>query len=70
MIGALTRVREIPNIGFEVVRESETMGRRSLAFRLRAEDANEIAQECFEMDRAFGLLNPNGAQPRLELWED
>lgn len=68
-MGPLIRVREIPNIGFEVVRESETMGRRSIAFRLRAADANEIAREGHEMDRSFALLNPDGPQPRLELWE-
>ncbi|WP_288804531.1 hypothetical protein [uncultured Novosphingobium sp.] len=70
MTGPLTRVREIQGVGFEVVRESQKMGRRSIAFRLHAEDANEVAREIFEMDQAFALLAPDGPAPRVELWED
>lgn len=68
MMGPLTSVREIPNVGFEVVRLSP-LGRRAIGFRLKAEDANELALGSYEWDRTFLLLNPKGPQPRLELWE-
>jgi hypothetical protein len=68
MNGPLTKVREIPNIGFEVVRLS-ALGRRPIGFRLHAADANQVARESYEMDRALLMLDPKGPQPRLELWE-
>lgn len=68
MSGPLTKVQEIDGHGFEVVRLSP-MGRRAIGFRLHAADANQMARESYEMDRAVMMLNPRGPQPRLELWE-
>lgn len=68
--GPLTRVRQVKGVGFEVVRISPVSGRSSIGFRQCAEDANELARECFESDCAFSLLDLPGPEPRLELWKD
>jgi len=69
MRGAITRVREIPDVGFEVVRDSATRGRYAIGFRLHAEEANDLARESYELERCFHLLNPTAPGPVLELWE-
>lgn len=64
------RVRALPDgRGFEVERESSMFGRRPIGFRLYARDANQLAREHHEIDRAFympGAMSP----PVLELFED
>jgi len=66
---AVVRVREVGDgLGYEVVRDG-VLGRRAIAFRLKPEDANEVASEIYEMDRAFHLLAPDQPGPKLELWE-
>lgn len=68
MTGPLTKVQEIAGQGFEVIRLSP-LGRRPIGFRLHAADANQVARHSYEMDRALLMLDPEGPQPRLELWE-
>jgi hypothetical protein len=68
MSAIVTKVREIPDVGFEVERDSPTSGRLVIGFSLFAEGANDIARESFDIDRLLHVDGPVPA-PVLELWE-
>lgn len=74
MSAHVTRVREVgKGLGYEVVTHT-ALGRRSMAFKLHAADANIVAQEVHARqllmhDAVTDAIGEQCGAPILELWE-
>lgn len=72
-MSAVVRVREVgQGIGYEVVSETG-LGRRSMAFKLHAADANEVAREIHQRhlmmhEAVEWSLGEDLTKPVLQLW--